>query len=90
MKKNNYNKFIENVKKLNRVELLDYFEGKATKISDQNFGNYIVYKVLIEDKIIRLSDLIEKLYPKCILKIINSINMIYSIFYSQETQEYLE
>ena len=82
--------FIENVKKLNRVELLDYFVGKATKISDQNFGNYIVYKVLIEDKIIRLSDLIEKLYPKCILKIINSINMIYSIFYSQETQEYLE
>lgn len=50
--------FIETVKKLSKWELVDYFEGKAAKTSDQNFSNYIVYKVLIEDKIITLSELI--------------------------------
>lgn len=81
--------FIETVKKLSKWELVDYFEGKAAKTSDQNFSNYIVYKVLIEDKIITLSELITKLYPNCILKIINAINMIYGIFYSVATEKYI-
>lgn len=82
--------FIETVKKLNKLELVDYFEGKATKTSDQNFSNYIVFKVLIEDKTITLSKLIAKFYPNCILKIINAINMIYGIFYSPDAEKYIE
>lgn len=81
--------FIETVKKLNKLELIDYFEGKAAKTSDQNFSNYIVYKVLVEDKTITLSELITKLYPNCILKIINAINMIYGIFYSVDAEKYI-
>lgn len=81
--------FIEVIKKLNKLELVDYFEGKAAKTNDQNFSNYVVYKVLIEDKIITLSELIIKLYPNCILKIINAINMIYGIFYSADAEKYI-
>lgn len=81
--------FIKITQKLNKLELVDYFEGKATKISDQNFGNYIVYKILMEDKKISLSNLIKKLYPSCILKIINAINMIYGIFYTKKNEEYI-
>lgn len=81
--------FIEIIQKLNKLELVDYFEGKASKISDQNFGNYVVYKFLIEDKTITISDLIIKLYPNCILKVVNVINMICSIFYSLEVEEYI-
>lgn len=81
--------FIETVKKLNKLELIDYFEGKAVKTNDQNFSNYLVYKVLIEDRTILLSELITKLYPNCILKIINAINMIYGIFYSNDVEKYI-
>lgn len=81
--------FIETVKKLSKWELVDYFEGKAAKTSDQNFSNYIVYKVLVEDKTITLSEVIAKLYPNCILKIINAINMIYGIFYSVDAEKYI-
>ena len=81
--------FIDIIQKLNKLELVDYFEGKASKISDQNFGNYVVYKFLIEDKKITISDLIIKLYPNCILKVVNVINMIYSIFYSLKVEEYI-
>lgn len=83
------NIFIDTIKKLSKLELVDYFEGKAAKTSDQNFSNYMVYKVLIEDKIITLSELIIKLYPNCILKIINAINMIYGIFYSADAEKYI-
>lgn len=81
--------FIKVIKKLNKLELVDYFEGKAAKTNDQNFSNYVVYKILIEDKIITLSELITKLYPNCILKIINTINMIYGIFYSADAEKYI-
>lgn len=81
--------FLDSIKKLNKLELVDYFEGKASKISDQNLGNYIVYKYLIEDKEITLSSLIIKLYPNCILKIINAVNMIYGIFYDENNEEYI-
>ena len=78
------------VKKLHKLELVDYFEEKAIKTSDQCFSNYVVYAVLIKDKILSISELITKLYPNCILKIINAINMIYDIFYSYEAKEYIE
>lgn len=81
--------FIDIIQKLNKLELVDYYEGKASKISDQNFGNYIVYKFLIEDKNITISDLIIKLYPNCILKVVNIISMIFSIFYGLEVEEYI-
>ena len=81
--------FVDIIKKLNKLELVDYFEGKATKTSDQNFSNYIVYKTLIEDKLISISELIVKLYPQCFLKIIDAINMIDSIFYNVESGEYI-
>lgn len=81
--------FFETIKKLNKLELVDYFEGKATKVCDQNFGNYIVYKVLIEDKEISISNFIEKLYPNGIRNVISAINMIYEIFYSKEAENYI-
>lgn len=81
--------FFETIKKLNKLELVDYFEGKATKICDQNFGNYIVYKVLVEDKKVSLSSFIEKIYPNGIIKIISAINMIYEIFYDKDIEDYI-
>ena len=82
-------KFIEILYKLQKMELIDFFDNKAVKISDQNFGNYIEYKFLIEDKTIKISTLIDMLYPKCILKILNIINMIIEIFFKEKDLEYI-
>ena len=81
--------FITIVNKLNKIEMVDLYNNTAVKISDQNFGNYIEYKFLIEDKVMLVSNLIECLYPKCILKMINAFNMINSIFADKETEQYL-
>lgn len=76
-------------KKLRDMELIDYFNEEALKICDQNFANYLVYKYLIVDKIIKISDLLKQIYPNFISKFINTINMVNEQFYSEETLNYI-
>ena len=80
---------IEEYKNLRNLELIEFYNNEAIKISDQNFANYIIYKYLIELKEIKVSDLLMKIYPKFIKKFINAINMINELFYSSEELEYI-
>lgn len=80
---------IDEFKKLRDMELIDYFNEDALKICDQNFANYLLYKYLIIDKEIKISDLLKLLYPNFINKFINTINMINEQFYTTETIEYI-
>lgn len=80
---------IKEYKNLRDLELIEFYNDEAIKISDQNFANYIIYKYLIELKEIKVSDLLIKIYPKFINKFINAINMINEIFFSNEELEYI-
>lgn len=76
-------------KKLRDIELIDYYNEDALKICDQNFANYLIYKYLIIDKIIKISNLLKQIYPNFISRFINIINMINEQFYSEETLNYI-
>lgn len=76
-------------KKLRDIELIDYFNEDALKVCDQNFANYLVYKYLIVDKIIKISDLLKQIYPNFISKFINTVNMVNEQFYSEEALNYM-
>lgn len=80
---------LEEYKNLKDLELIEFYNDEAIKISDQNFANYIIYKYLIELKEIRISDLLMKLYPNFIEKFINAINMINELFFTHETLNYI-
>lgn len=80
---------INEFKKLRDMELIDYFNDDALKICDQNFANYLLYKYLIVDKKITISDLLKQLYPNFINKFINVINMINEQFYNEESLNYI-
>ena len=60
---------IKEYKNLRDLELIEFYNDEAIKISDQNFANYIIYKYLIELKEIKVSDLLIKIYPKFINKL---------------------
>ena len=81
---------LEEFKKLSDLELIEFYNDEAIKISDQNFANYIIYKYLIELKEIKVSDLLIKIYPKFIKKFISIINMINGLFYNYEVLEYIK
>lgn len=80
---------IEEYKKLSNIELIDFFEEKALKINDQSFGNYILYKYLIDDKNISIYNLLKYSYPNLLKKFITCINNINKIFLSEDTIKYI-
>lgn len=80
---------VNEFKKLRDMELIDYFNDDALKTCDQNFANYLIYKYLIVDKLINISDLLKKMYPNFINKFVNIVNMINNQFYNKETIDYI-
>ena len=80
---------IDEFKKLFIMELIDFFEGKAIKINDQSFSNYILYKYLIDDKAISISDLLKYRYPKLLKKFIYCISSINKTFSSKDSITYI-
>ena len=74
----------ESVEKLYDLELIDWFKHKIKKISDQSLGNYILYRVLWEKKLIDLEELISWSFPKYKNKVLYTLNTLISIFHSDD------
>lgn len=54
----------DTIEKLHELELIDWFKSEITKISDQSFGNYILYYVLYEKKWVKIEDFISIGFPQ--------------------------
>ncbi|MFC1512107.1 hypothetical protein ACFL5H_02815 [Candidatus Latescibacterota bacterium] len=52
----------DNFIKLEKIELVDIYENRIVKISDQVLPTFFFYKVFIKDKILQFSDLLNNLY----------------------------
>ena len=85
--KNRYGNILtekESVEKLYNLELIDWFKHKIKKISDQSLGNYILYRVIWEKKLIDLEEFISWSFPKYKNKVLYTLNTLISIFYSDD------
>lgn len=80
----------EIIERLYSMELLDWFRGEIVKVSDQSFGNYVLYYVLVQKRWIRLSSLIETIFPTYKNKLIYALNTLVSLFGSAELMEYMK
>lgn len=72
----------ETLEKLCDWELIDWFENEIVKITDQSFGNYILYHVIYEKQWVDLSFLIEKMLSSRREKIIYALNTLINLFYT--------
>ena len=70
------------VENLYSLELVDWFKNEITKISDQSFGNYILYYVLFEKKWVSIENLISIGFPNFKNKIVYALNTLIEIFNS--------
>ncbi len=82
-------KFIEICNHLYTLEIIDKYEDQVLKISDQNFRDFILYYVLIEQKYISVKDLLLLTLPKHVSQVVNVLNTILSIFFNKETIDYI-
>ena len=78
------------VEHLYSLELVDWFKNKIIKISDQSFGNYILYYVLFEKKWISVDALISIGFPSFKNKIVYALNTLIEIFNSEECIKYIK
>lgn len=77
------------LEKMYRYEIIDFYEERIFKINDQNFRNYILYYYLIVKKGIKISCLLELLYSNHIERFLETVNMMMSLFYSEEVEKYI-
>ena len=82
-------KFIISLKNIHRAEIIDLYQDRVAKISDQNFRNYILYYYLIVEKKIAVAWLLDLLYPQKLDKFLECINTIMRLFYSKDAENYI-
>ena len=80
----------EIIERLYSIELLDWFRGEIVKVSDQSFGNYILYYVLFEKRWIQLSSFIKMIFPTYKNKLIYALNTLISLFGGAELMEFIK
>lgn len=80
----------EIIEKLYSLELIDWFRNEITRISDQSFGNYILFYVLFEKKWIKIRDLITIAFPQYKHKVTYAISTIFEMFSSEELGQYVK
>lgn len=90
--RNQYAKTVDEeniIENLYALELIDLFKNEIVKISDQSFGNYILYYVLLKKKWIGIDKLISISFPKYKQKTIYALQTLQEIFYSNEHFQYI-
>ena len=56
------NEFVEKVKQLDRLEILDFYENQIVKVSDQVLGTYLLYLAFIEERILKIDPMIRECF----------------------------
>lgn len=78
--------FIEDIRQLHTLELVDLCNDKAAKISDQSFSNFLIKYVFMDREIIPLNLMVEVCFPINQGRTISACNILFSIF-SDKTLE---
>ena len=85
-----YNSEIDTMlERLCDLEFVDWFKSELIKISDQSFGNYILYHVVFEKKWIDFGSLIAESFPSYKNRIIYSLNTLCNLFMSEEMGQFI-
>lgn len=82
--------FVEYIHTLNAYELIDIYNNKAVRISEQCLSNYILKYVFFDKKLVSLSKMIKTYFPINHSKTISSVSTLVNSFYSEEMLSFVE
>lgn len=74
---------------LHTNEIVDIYQDKAVRFSDQCFANYILKKMLIDDKKVCFSQLAELCFRDYPERVVLTSNMLCEVFRSQEVTKHI-
>lgn len=81
--------FITNIYSLHDKEYVEIKLEKVVKISDQCLSDYMLYFVFFKKKLVGFSDILKVGFQKFRNSTINSVNVLLTIFYTDEMRDYL-
>lgn len=86
----NKEEFLENIRKLEEFEYIEIKHENAVRILDQCFANYLLYKVFIKERFIKLDLIIKYGFENFRDYLIRMLNMFTNLYSSKETLEYIK
>ena len=85
----NKEQFIENIKKLHEKEIVDIYDDKAIKFSEQCLSNYFLKYVFFNKKLLSLSSIINIGFQNYKERTISTVNILINIFASKELLDFV-
>ena len=85
----NRDSFIENIYILHDQEIVDVYNDKAVRFSDQCLSNYLLKYVFFDRKLISLSEMIKVCFQKHKERTISSVNTLLYIFRNEALLEFV-
>lgn len=85
----NKEQFIENIKKLHEREIVDIYNDKAVKFSEQCLSNYFLKYVFFNKKLLSLSSIINIGFQSYRERTISTVNILVNIFASKELLDFV-
>ena len=85
----NKEQFIENIKKLHEREIVDIYNDKAVKFSEQCLSNYFLKYIFFNKKSLSLSSIINIGFQNYRERIISTVNILINIFANKELIEFV-
>lgn len=82
--------FIDKVFSLYRFEILDIYLNRVVRVSDQCLKDYFIYDGFIKSKFFSLKEFVKSFFYSYRKRVINSINMLVSVYTSEPGNEYLK
>lgn len=82
--------FIENIRKLHEMEIVDIYNDKAVRFSEQCLSNYLLKYVFFDKKLLSLSAIIKACFQNHTERTISSINTLLNIFRNEDLYCFVE
>ena len=86
----NRDDFIENVRILHELEIVDICNDKAVRFSEQCLSNYLLKYVFFDKKLIGLSEMIKACFQSYRERTISSVNTLLNIFRNETLFNFVE
>lgn len=86
----NRNEVIENIHILHELEIVDIYNDKAARFSEQCMSNYLLKYVFFDKRLLSLSDMIKVCFSSYRERVISSVNTLLNIFGNETLFNFVE
>ena len=82
--------FIENIRMLHELEIVDIFNDKAVRFSDQCLSNYLLKYIFFDKRLLSLSEMIKACFSSYKERTVFSVNTLVNLFGNKETLDFIK